>query len=303
MENVAMIGINIIMNNDIIFNEYMQGASAAVITKKYKIQYNNIKKIVTNKGGLMRSHSQANRRYNFNHNFFEKIDNEQKAYYLGFILTDGYVGDRDIVLELKSVDKHIIESFVTAIEGNNKIHEIVRDGNSFSKKGCITSRLNFRSEKMVSDLKNLGIQRGKTYKITIPDVPSHLKRHFWRGVLDGDGWVCCLKRIYKYTTSKGQKKTSMHKMLETGICGHINTITSFISFLKDNNITYRDVYPDHTIFGVRLKNATEATKFLNLIYKDADSRFWLKRKYAKYLEFLDYKKNTKRIDKSFIPLL
>lgn len=180
----------------------------------------------------MRSHSQANRRYIFNHNFFETINTEQKAYFLGFILTDGYVGDKDIVFELKSVDKHIIETFINAIEGNNKIHEITRRGNNFSRQGCVTSRLNFRSDKMVSDLKTLGIQRGKTFNINILKLPVHLERHFWRGVLDGDGYISCYTRKHKYTTSKNINKISYTKYLETGICGHINTVTSFSKFLE-----------------------------------------------------------------------
>ena len=289
-----MTGININMNDDIIFNEYMQGISAAVITKKYKIQYNNIKKIIESKGNKMRSQSQANRRYIFNHNFFEKIDKEQKAYYLGFIITDGYVGDKDVVLELKSVDKHIIETFVASINGNNKVHEIIRESNSFSKKGCITSRLNFRSEKMVNDLKCLGIKRGKTYNITVPTLPCHLERHFWRGVLDGDGYVSCINRKHRYITSKGEKKVSYSKYLETGICGHINTVTAFVEFLHKNNIKTSKIFPDHTIFSVRLKNATEGHKFLNLIYTDSDPKLRLKRKFAKYQEYLEYKKINKK---------
>ena len=285
-----MIGISINMNDDIIFYDYMQGISASAITKKYKIQYNTIKKIIENKGSKMRSHSQANRRYTFNHNFFENIDSEQKAYYLGFILTDGYVGEKDIVFELKSIDKHIIETFVTVINGTNKIHKIIRRGNFFSKRGCITSRLNFRSEKMIDDLKNLGIKRGKTYKINIPVLPDYLERHFWRGVLDGDGYVSCLNRKYRYTTSKGEGRISYNKYLETGICGHINTVTAFSEFLHKNKIKTSKIFPDHTIFSIRLKNATEGLKFLDLIYRDSDPKLCLKRKYAKYQEYLEYKK-------------
>lgn len=284
-----MIGINNIMNVDSVFNEYIQGTPAATITKKYKIQYNVIKKIVEGRGLKMRSRSLANSRYKFNHNFFEKIDNEQKAYFLGFILTDGYVGDKDVVFELKSIDRHIIETFVTVTEGNNRVHEIKRNSSSYSAHGCMTSRLNFRSEKMITDLKKLGIQRGKTYNIHIPSLPEELERHFWRGVLDGDGYVTCYRRTSKYRTKNDKNKISNTKYLETGICGHINTVTGFSDFLKRNNIKTTKIFPDHTIFSVRLKNATEALKFLDLIYRNTDPRLHLKRKYAKYLEYLEYK--------------
>jgi len=289
-----MIGININVNIKDILNEYMQGISAAAITKKYKIQYNTIKKIVESNGNKMRSQSQANSRYTFNHDFFENIDSEQKAYYLGLILTDGYVGEKDIVIELKSIDRHIIESFVTTISGTNKIHEIIRKSNSFSKKGCITSRLNFRSEKMVNDLGKLGIKKGKTFNINIPKLPDYLERHFWRGVLDGDGYVSCLNRKYKYTTSKGEKKISYNKYLEVGICGHINTVTAFSEFLKKNNIKGSKIFPDHSIFSIRLKNATEANKFLNFIYTNSNPILYLQRKYSKYNEFLEYKKTINK---------
>lgn len=284
-----MIGINIFMNDDIILNEYLQGKSANAITKEYKIQYRTIRKLIEEKGHVMRTHSKANSKYTFNHNFFDNISQESRAYFLGLILTDGYVGDRDVVLELKSVDKHIIESFVKFIDGNNKIHTIERKGNSYSKKGCITSRLNFHSDKMIKDLKKLGIKRGKTYNVNIPKIPENMEKHFWRGVLDGDGYVSCLKRIHKYNISSGEARVSRSMYLEVGICGHMNTVTAFAEFLTRNNIMHSKIFPDHTIFSIRLKNATEALKFLELIYTDSDPKLCLKRKYTKYQEYLKYK--------------
>ena len=40
-------------------------------------------------------HIIANKKYTVNENYFENIDNEEKAYWLGFLYADGYVRMKD----------------------------------------------------------------------------------------------------------------------------------------------------------------------------------------------------------------
>ena len=54
---------------------------------------------------------------------FEKIDTEEKAYWLGFLYADGSVGSKDDRIELGLAEKdfHHIEKFRDFIGINNKI--------------------------------------------------------------------------------------------------------------------------------------------------------------------------------------
>ena len=57
---------------------------------------------------------------NYNRHIFENIDTEEKAYWLGFILADGYLNtDKHMVrIKLGDVDKKHIEKFIAFIGGN-----------------------------------------------------------------------------------------------------------------------------------------------------------------------------------------
>ena len=55
------------------------------------------------------------RKYFFNEDFFEIIDNENKAYWLGFIYADGYVSAKSLVIELHKDDESHIVKFLEDI--------------------------------------------------------------------------------------------------------------------------------------------------------------------------------------------
>jgi hypothetical protein len=66
-----------------------------------------------------------NKKYNFNENYFEKIDTEEKAYWLGFITADGSInlgyGKQkfyQLHINLKGGDYSHLEKFQKAIERN-----------------------------------------------------------------------------------------------------------------------------------------------------------------------------------------
>ena len=128
---------------------------------------------------------------------------------------------------------------------------------------------------MAKDLNKLGLNRNKTYNIIVPEISVDLEKHFWRGVLDGDGYISC------YTTNSKKQK----KQIDTGICGHLNTMNSFVDFLRRNQISTLGVKPDRSIFRVRVRTK-DCNKFLNLLYSDANPDLFLKRKHEKYLNYL-----------------
>ena len=66
-----------------------------------------------NKLGLNRKNmdSRSRRKYNFNYNYFENIDTPNKAYYLGWALTDGNVSNTQYRIRLQKEDIDILEKF------------------------------------------------------------------------------------------------------------------------------------------------------------------------------------------------
>lgn len=74
--------------------------------------------------------------YYHNENYFEVIDNEHKAYWLGFMFADGYISNRDDTygedqfgISLAKEDIQTLYQFKQDINSTNPIHEYARGNN------------------------------------------------------------------------------------------------------------------------------------------------------------------------------
>lgn len=122
----------------------------------------------------------------YNENYFEKIDSEDKAYFLGLIYSDGcIVNNQDeyrykITLKLHTKDKHILEDFIKSVSGEMSLwFHGQRDICEVSLSG----------KKIVKDLEEKGLHPNKTFTIKYPEISEELERHFLRGYFDGDGCI------------------------------------------------------------------------------------------------------------------
>jgi len=124
------------------------------------------------------------RKYRINDNFFQDIDTEEKAYFLGFIFADGCNCKRRLEVSLAKQDIDILEKLSkTLLFGVNNIKEY-----KTKKEGCQDKiGLYIVSEKLTDDLKRWGCVPCKTFVLNFPKVPKHLINHFVRGYFDGDG--------------------------------------------------------------------------------------------------------------------
>ena len=126
---------------------------------------------------------------------FEKIDTEEKAYWLGFLYADGSVGSKEDKIELGLAEKDLkhIEKFKTFMNINNKI--------SYREK-TKSYRMSFRSAQCKQDLINKGCVPKKSLILNFPNenqVPKYLIRHFIRGYFDGDG--CFSRQLHNIIVS------------------------------------------------------------------------------------------------------
>lgn len=127
--------------------------------------------------------------------FFEKIDSEEKAYFLGFIIADGSVGDTNsygsvnrLSINISIKDIEILESFKRAIEGDTINIEVYKPHeDSFGTEDMC--RIQVNSIKMCSDLARYGVVPNKTGKEVFPTLNKDLMPHMIRGFLDGDGSI------------------------------------------------------------------------------------------------------------------
>lgn len=136
------------------------------------------------------------RYYFFDFDFFEKIDSELKAYWLGFLYADGCIlpvknGEQEIQLDLAQQDEDMVQWFKTDLKST---YPLTYDNYKAKKNpnSQVMVRQKLRSQKTVDDLKRLGCVERKSLILKFPNsdqVPLELIRHFIRGYFDGDGSI------------------------------------------------------------------------------------------------------------------
>ena len=123
-------------------------------------------------------------------NYFENIDDEFKAYFLGLIITDGCIhntkGKQSLIsITLNEKDKYLLDAFKKHIKSNKNI--------TYDGRGCC--QITILSNKMVNDLKQYGLIPNKSLKTVFPsNIPNHLYPHLIRGMIDGDGSIAFYAR-------------------------------------------------------------------------------------------------------------
>jgi hypothetical protein len=167
-----------------IFEERKSGKSRKEIISKWGISERHYKNIILKRGGEMKCHKKW---YKFNIDYFEKIDTEDKAYFLGFIVADGCINCNTNSISIIQKETNILYDFKKYINF---------EGNIFNSKVRNISSISITSQKTKNDLAKLGIVSNKTKIVKYPDIPKNLQNHFMRGVFDGDGCISlrCDKR-------------------------------------------------------------------------------------------------------------
>ena len=129
----------------------------------------------------------SERKYIINDTYFDNIDTEEKAYFLGFLYADGSNDGYRTYLKLKEEDKEILEKLQILIKSENPIKKVVEQ---YKNQDYISYKLVLNSKKLCESLEKVGCVKNKTFKLTYPHfINKDLQRHFIRGYFDGDGCI------------------------------------------------------------------------------------------------------------------
>ena len=249
--------------------EYLNGMSLREIAEKYHISRNNFSKYLKEHNIPIRNQKITSRKYYCNEDFFEKIDTEKKAYWLGFIMADGYVQSHNngkyLCIGLKIEDKGHLEKFKKDIEATYEIKEYLSKGYNENHK---IARILISSEKLYYDLRKYGIVENKTFYEKYPIIPLHLQRHFIRGILDGDGCIYYAKR---------------DKCLGVHICGNKDLLLGITKYFESLGCS-KNIQKSRSISDIHYSNK-KALFVLNELYKN--STVYMDRKYEIYKKYIN----------------
>lgn len=211
-------------------------------------------------------------KYALNENYFEVIDNEFKAYWLGFLYADGYnkfkpeKKESRIEICLCDEDKEHLVKFKNSIQTNYEIREKNVKGTDKIYK---QQRISMTSFKMSKDLNDKGCTPNKSLTLTFPNetiVPKEYIRDFIRGYFDGDGCV----HVNVDT-----------KHFSLGFVGTTEFLTSIQSiFQEELNLTLTSLRPQGKAYCCSWDGIKNLDKIFKYLYKDCN--IYLDRKFEKF---------------------
>ena len=210
-------------------------------------------------------------------NFFECINCEENAYFLGLIISDGNVfipsdGNRQasISITLDLHDEYMLQTFKELI-GTNTI--IGKDG-----RGCGTIAV--RSNKMANDLSKYGVIPRKSFYTYLPkNIPDIYMSHLIRGIFDGDG---CIQ-----AKMNNQTNHFVHCMSFCGTHQLMEDISEYcFTHLKLQRRSTVYDYKDRKLSETKISNKKDMYTFGEWLYKDAT--IFLKRKRDAYDYFKEH---------------
>lgn len=205
--------------------------------------------------------------YIYNSMFFQNINTEEKAYWLGFIYADGcvqYAGNKQprLTIGLMASDYKHLEKFIHSINGEQTV-KIRNHGEA-----CAIA---VHSKDMGNDLIKLGVVPRKTYeRIRMPSMDKSLVRHFIRGFVDGDGHIgygdYLNKRVDKY-----------YRKYRFSLTSNYTDILKDIQLYFARNSIETTIYKSRDVFELKTSARLDVKNILKLLYED--STIYLDRKY------------------------
>lgn len=196
--------------------------------------------------------------------YFDSIDTEAKAYFLGLIITDGCVhsskGRQSLVsLTLQDCDRYMLDIFRTELRSNKRV---TSDG-----RGC--SEINILSNGLVSGLRKYGVTERKSLNAIFPDnIPKNLYPHLIRGVFDGDGSVSYYAR----------KNRRVHTKAVRFCQGNYSFLESLVELLWDEcGVNPVSIYREkESLWSIAYRKNDSVAKVIDYMYGDA--HIYLERK-------------------------
>lgn len=209
---------------------------------------------------------------NVDENFFSRKD-EWSAYTYGLLLSDGCLSNKDaVIITLQESDTPVLASIAEkmGIHSRPKL-SLKKSGEGYSPK--VAGSISFSHPKLISDLRDLGMKERKSTREVAPECFA-FDRHFWRGMVDGDGslFMCKLK---------GPVLT---------LCGSETICNQFLDYCKTLVDGIKSTVRRHKgdLFAVKLTK-NKCLPVVRHMYRD--NQICLPRKYNKYLEFEEFFKN------------
>jgi len=267
-----------------ICQQYIEGASGLKLAQQYDSKPHVIYGILRRHNISMRDDREKSLKFRCNEHYFDIINTEHKAYWLGLLAADGYIKDATPLgfgISLKDEDKYILEELKKDIEFTGEIKTYTtKPGYSYTT--TTYSRLVISSPYLRERLIQLGIKSHKTTVLTFPtnqQIPQPLIRHFIRGYIDGNGSI----------THGGP---TLLDRPQIKVCGTYEFLTELQKILNTNHkINRKKEQQERNInsWNITISGRKDVLRILKLLYLDCS--IYLKRKQKKAIIAIEHLKS------------
>lgn len=225
--------------------------------------------------------------YKLNKNFFNNIENEKNAYWLGFLMADGCINETKnsktqkiksmhLSISLSTKDKEHLQKFLNDIESDS----LIRDEFCYlNNKQYAYSRIQINNTELCRDLIRLNCIPRKSLVLRYPTakIPENLEKDFIRGYFDGDGSVSFSENPQYY---KHRNKYYLQKNFYVSILGTQDFLESISDILCKNGIKNSIKKYSKNIPEIRITGSKNLLNFAEYIYNGCS--VCLDRKYEKF---------------------
>ena len=232
----------------------------------FSLNRETIRNIVNENNFQRKNNNRVNKR--IKSDYFSIIDSAEKAYWLGFLYTDGsvdhYRKTGRIRLQLQNSDIEILEKFKEDLQLDCQIIHDKRSNHQCSS-------IEFIDEQIFNDLAKFGIIPNKTYlseHLMYQEIPKQFLNSYILGLFDGDG---CLTYSQDFATDVTFSFTTYSKTIALDFQLLIDEL---IDKKEHSQLIYTNAW------HVQWRGRKQVLKILDLLYQNSPR--YLKRKYKKY---------------------
>ena len=268
-------GSRIDIDDNLVIERYNKLKNLKKVAKSFGVSLRPIKRILSKNNIEL-----TNRRFNVNHSYFNVIDSEDKAYWLGFLFADGCIRKTktgsQVVLKLSVKDENHLINFKNDLNSEHKIVYNVskttsKNGTPSVSNNCV---IRVNSGEMVEDLINQGCIPRKTFTIDNPKISEKFYKDFIRGYYDGDG---------NFFYSEKTKVSAV-----TIVCAS-EKFRKFLIEIISKIPNIGTIHESSEKYFLKIVNVFGIVNFLDYVYKD--SKTHLNRKKEYYEKYREYRTN------------
>lgn len=238
---------------------YESGQNTYAIAERYACDASTVQDWLKRIGVEIRGNAASKRLYRLRENAFERIEDEQTAYWLGFLFADGCVSEKrgcwTTGLVLSKRDEGHLGKFLDFLESDYPLKKDSR---------YETIGVHLYSTKLAANLIKLGCTPRKSATLTFPDISIPLISHFVRGYFDGDG------------SAWGAGKYKSLHLKFVGNKNFLECLGYIIHTLVGTSPTLEKHYKSEIVYYLKYSGQFKAHCVARWMYEDAT--VWLDRK-------------------------